>query len=317
MTRRYGRLFLSYGSATGIYPIGDDLLSNTMAGGARPALGIAVMVAGMIILASTDAVSKHLTLSFAVIQILWVRFVVFAGVGTFLAFRKNGLQGLRTKRPVAQVARAVILNLANFIFVYSLSQMPMADAHSIMAIAPLLITAASVPLLGETVGIRRWLAILVAFGGMMIILRPGTGVFDPVSLVTLAGAGCFASYTILTKIISQDDSHETTLFYTGVIGFAMMSVLVPFEWIQPLGKDWFWLIVAGAGGTLAHVCIIMALHMAPASTLQPFNYTMLVWATVLGFLIFGDLPDAWTVSGALVIVASGLYSWHRERLVSK
>jgi drug/metabolite transporter (DMT)-like permease len=280
----------------------------------RPAAGIAVMIAGMVILASTDAVSKHLTLSFAVIQILWVRFVVFAGVGTFMALRKKGLQGLRTKRPVAQVARAVILNLANFIFVYSLSQMPMADAHSIMAIAPLLITAASVPLLGEVVGIRRWTAIAIGFVGVLIILRPGIGVFDPVSLVPLAGAFCFASYTILTKVISRDDAPETTLFYTGGIGLVLMSVVVPFFWAEAAPVDWFWLVVAGIGGTLAHVFIIVALHMAPASTLQPFNYTMLVWATVLGFLVFGDLPDMWTVTGAGVIVASGLYAWYRERV---
>ena len=279
-----------------------------------PPAGIAVMIAGMVVLASTDAVSKHLTLSFAVIQILWVRFVVFAGVGTFMALRKNGFQGLRTKRPVAQVARAVILNLANFIFVYSLSQMPMADAHSIMAIAPLLITAASVPLLGEVVGVRRWAAIAVGFVGMLIILRPGIGVFDPVSLVPLAGACCFASYTILTKVISRDDAPETTLFYTGVIGFILMSLVVPFFWTEASPVDWFWLAVAGFGGTLAHVFIIVALHMAPASALQPFNYTMLVWATVLGFLVFGDLPDMWTVTGAGVIVASGLYAWYRERV---
>jgi drug/metabolite transporter (DMT)-like permease len=96
-----------------------------------------------------------------------------------------------------------------------------------------------------------------------------------------------------------------------------MSVWVPFHWTEPTGIDWFLLAVAGIGGTLAHVCIIVALHMAPASTLQPFNYTMLVWATVLGFLVFGDLPDAWTVVGALVIVFSGLYAWHRERLVAR
>lgn len=272
------------------------------------------MIAGMVILASTDAVSKHLTLSFAVIQILWVRFVVFAGVGTFMALHKNGFQGLRTKRPMAQVARAVVLNLANFIFVYSLSQMPMADAHSIMAIAPLLITAASVPLLGEVVGVRRWTAIAVGFVGMLIILRPGIGVFDPVSLVPLAGACCFASYTILTKVISRDDAPETTLFYTGGIGLLLMSVVAPFFWAEASPIDWFWLAVAGIGGTLAHVFIILALHMAPASTLQPFNYTMLVWATVLGFLVFGDLPDMWTVTGAGVIVASGLYAWYRERV---
>ena len=289
-------------------------LSENETGASRPALGIAVMVAGVVVLASTDAVSKHLTLSFAVVQILWVRFVVFGAVGTFLALRKSGLRGLRTKRPVAQVARAVILNLANFIFVYSLSQMPMADAHSIMAIAPLLIVAASVPFLGETVGVRRWLAVAAAFVGMLIILRPGTGVFDPVSLVPLAGACCYTGYTILTKVISRDDAHETTLFYTGIIGLFLMSVLAPIDWRPPSGIDWFWLWVAGIGGTMAHVFIIISLHLAPASTLQPFNYTMLVWATVLGFLVFGDLPDLWTVAGALVIVASGLYSWHRERL---
>lgn len=283
----------------------------------KPAAGIAVMIAGMVILASTDAVSKHLTLSFAVVQILWVRFMVFAGVGTFLALRKGGVKGLRTKRPVAQVARAVILNLANFIFVYSLSQMPMASAHSIMAIAPLMITAASAPLLGETVGIRRWMAVGIGFSGMLIILRPGFAVFDPVALVPLAGAVCFASYTLLTKVISRDDSHETTLFYTGTIGLLQMSILAPFFWTEPGAIDWFWLVVSGIGGTLAHVCIIIALHMAPASTLQPFNYTMLVWATVLGYLVFGNLPDIWTAAGAGVIVASGLYAWHRERLASR
>ena len=289
-------------------------MAETSSSGMKPAAGIVVMIAGMVILASTDAVSKHLTVSFAVIQILWVRFVVFAGVGTYLALRKAGLPGLRTKRPVAQVTRAVVLNLANFIFVYALSQMPMADAHSIMAIAPLMITAASAALLGEAVGSRRWLAVGVGFSGMLIILRPGVGVFDPVTLVPLAGACCFACYTILTKVISRDDSHDTTLFYTGVIGLLQMSILVPFFWVEPDAIDWIWLVLAAIGGTMAHVCIIIALHMAPASTLQPFNYTMLVWATVLGFLVFGDLPDAWTIAGAAVIVASGLYAWHRERV---
>ena len=285
--------------------------------GMKPTVGIAVMVAGMIILASTDAVSKYLTLSFAVVQILWVRYFVFAFIGTGLALRRNGLEGLRSRRPLTQILRALILNANNFIFVYALSQMPMADAHSIMAVAPLIITAASAPFLGEFVGFRQWIAVTFGFAGVLIILRPGFGVFDPVSLIPLVGAIFFSGYTLLTKVISRDDSNETTLFFTGITGLFVLSFLGPFFWITPTILDWFWLSIAAFGGTMAHVCIITALHLAPASTLQPFNYTMLVWATVLGFLIFGDLPDLWTIIGALVIVISGLYVWQSEKSVDR
>lgn len=269
--------------------------------------GVLVMVLGMIILASTDAVSKYLTLSFAVIQILWIRYMVFALIGSFLVLKKSGVQGLRTKRPIAQVVRALILTGTNFMAVLTLSLMPMADAHAILAIAPLMVTAVSAPILGEVIGQRRWIAVSVAFAGVLIILRPGVGVFDPVSLIPLAVAVSFSAYTVLTKVISRDDENETTLFYTGVIGLISLTTIGPFFWIQPDPIDWFWLLLAAVLGSMAHVFIITALHLAPASVLQPFNYTMLVWATLLGYLIFNNLPDVWTVLGALTIVASGLF----------
>ena len=289
-------------------------LSDPSSKAMRPAIGIAVMGAGMVILASTDAVSKHLTLGFAVVQILWVRYVIFAAMGTWLAWRKAGFDGFRTRMPVAQVARALILNAANFTFVSALARMEMADAHSIWAVAPLMIVAASAPLLGEWVGPRRWAAVALGFVGMLIILRPGLGVFDLTALIPVAGACFFAAYTILTKIISRQDPHETTLFHTGWIGLACLSIFAPFYWTVPDSQEWGLLILAGFGGTIAHVCIIVALHLAPANVLQPFNYTMLVWATVLGYLVFGDLPDTFTIFGAAIIVASGLYAWHRERI---
>ena len=281
----------------------------------RPAAGIAVMVSGMVILASSDAMAKHLTVEIAVVQILWVRYVIFATMGTVMVMRRPREGRFDAKRPVLQVARALLLNLANFLFVTSLSLMSLAEAHSVMAVAPLLVTAVSAPLLGELVGPRRWAAVAIGFSGMIIILRPGIGVFDPASLVPLAAAVCFALYTVLTKIISRTDSQEVTLCYTGVIGLLSLSLIVPFFWTRPEATDWFWLTAAGLTGTLAHVCIVAALHLAPASMLQPFNYTMLVWATVLGFLVFDNLPDLWTTIGAMVIVCSGLYAWHRERLV--
>ena len=276
--------------------------------------GIFIMIIGMITLASTDAVSKHLTVTFAVVQILWIRFIIFAGVGAFAVIKKRGFNGLRTKRPIAQIVRASMLLSANLLAVYTLSLMPLADAHATLAIAPLLVTAASVPFLGEVIDVRRWIAIGTGFMGVLIILRPGLGVFDFVAIFPLAVAILFAGYNILTKIISRDDTNETTLFYTGATGLIVLSVIIPFFWISPSLIDWGWLIVAGIGGSFAHIFIITALHFAPASKLQPFNYVMLVWATILGFFIFDDLPDYLTVLGATVIVISGLYAWDRERL---
>ena len=276
--------------------------------------GIFIMIIGMITLASTDAVSKHLTVTFAVVQILWIRFIIFAGVGAFAVLTKRGFNGLRTKRPIAQIVRASMLLSANLLAVYTLSLMPLADAHATLAIAPLLVTAASVPFLGEVIDVRRWIAIGTGFMGVLIILRPGLGVFDFVAIFPLAVAILFAGYNILTKIISRDDTNETTLFYTGATGLIVLSVIIPFFWISPSLIDWGWLIVAGIGGSFAHIFIITALHFAPASKLQPFNYVMLVWATILGFFIFDDLPDYLTVLGAAVIVISGLYAWNRERL---
>ena len=276
--------------------------------------GIFIMIIGMITLASTDAVSKHLTVTFAVVQILWIRFIIFAGVGAFAVIKKRGFNGLRTKRPIAQIVRASMLLSANLLAVYTLGLMPLADAHATLAIAPLLVTAASVPFLGEVIDVRRWIAIGTGFMGVLIILRPGLGVFDFVAIFPLAVAILFAGYNILTKIISRDDTNETTLFYTGATGLIVLSVIIPFFWISPSLIDWAWLIVAGIGGSFAHIFIITALHFAPASKLQPFNYVMLVWATILGFFIFDDLPDYLTVLGATVIVISGLYAWNRERL---
>ena len=271
------------------------------------------MILGMIILASTDAISKYLTITFAVIQILWVRYMVFAALGSCVVYRKYGFSGLRTKRPVAQIIRGLLLTGTNCLAVFTLSLMPIADAHAILAMAPLIVTAASAPLLGEAISLKRWIAVSFGFLGVLIILRPGIGIFDPISLIPLGVAVSFSAYTILTKVISRDDTNETTLFYTGVVGLVSLSFVGPFFWVEPSIVDWFWLFLAALFGSLAHVFIITALHLAPASALQPFNYTMLIWATFLGYVVFGDFPDALTVTGAIVIVVSGLLAWHWER----
>jgi len=280
------------------------------------ASGIALILLANLGFAGMDAVSKTLSTEYSVAQILWVRFAFFAVFATVLAWRRGGgiLRQFRTDRPVFQTSRALLLVAEIGCFILAFRYMQLADTHSIGAVFPLVITALSALWLGERVGVRRWTAVAIGFLGMLVILRPGMAVFDPVALLPLAGAVMFAVYQVMTKVISRTDALETTLLYTGWIGVIAMSFFGPFHWDWPDARGWGLLMLAGLLGSIGHMTVIKALEVAPASVLQPFNYTLLVWATGIGFVVFGDLPDAWTVAGATIIVASGLYVWWRERV---
>lgn len=280
------------------------------------ARGILLILVANFGFAGMDAVSKTLTMDYSVAQILWIRFAFFAGFATFLAWRRGGgiLPQFRTGRPVFQTARALLLVAEIGCFILGFRYLQLAESHSIGAVFPLIITALSALWLGEQVGVRRWTAVGIGFLGMLVILRPGLAVFEPVALLPLAGATMFAVYQVMTKIIARTDSMETILLYTGWVGFAAMSLFGPFDWTWPDAEGWGLLVLAGLLGAIGHATVIKALEIAPASVLQPFNYTLLVWATGIGFVVFGDLPDLWTVVGATIIVASGLYVWWRERV---
>ena len=280
------------------------------------ARGIVLILAANLGFAGMDAVSKTLTMEYSVAQILWVRFAFFAAFASVLALRRGGgvLRQFRTERPAFQVARSALLVAEIGCFILAFRYMPLAETHSIGAVFPLVITALSALWLGEAVGIRRWTAVCIGFFGMLVILRPGLAVFEPIALLPLAGAIGFAVYQVMTKVLSRTDSMETILLYTGWVGFAIMTFIGPFYWTWPDARGWGLLMLAGLLGSIGHMTVIKALEIAPASVLQPFNYTLLVWATGIGFLVFGDLPDFWTVLGASIIVTSGLYVWWRERV---
>jgi drug/metabolite transporter (DMT)-like permease len=267
----------------------------------------------MVALASADAVAKHLTATYAIVQILWIRYVLYAGYGVYAAYADAGTAGFHSRNVALQVARASLLAISNIVVVYAFSQLPLAHVHAVIAVAPLIVTGACVMFLGEHVEFRRWLAICAGFVGIVIILRPGANVFDLVSLSPLAGALLYATYQVLTKLVTRNDGAGTTQFFTGLIGLLWFSIAVPFVWQDPAAGDWWWLCAAAILGTMAHVLIVLGLHLAPASTVQPFNYSMLVAATVLGYIFFDEIPDGATMSGAVVIVAAGLYVIHRER----
>jgi drug/metabolite transporter (DMT)-like permease len=276
--------------------------------------GILCALAAWLLFAGMDAGSKQLAESYSIVQILWLRYIALIVIAAWLARRRGGNAALRTRRFWLQSARSLLLVVEIGLFILTITVLPLAEAHAIIAVTPLLVTALSVPLLGERVGIRRWSAIGVAFIGMLIILRPGFGVVHPLALVALLCALLFALYQILTRIVSRDDPPMTTLFYTALVGAIGLSLIGPFYWTTPDAVGWALFGFVALLGASGHFLLIKALQLAPASVLQPYSYTLLIWATVVGFAAFGNLPDLATVLGAAVIAASGLYTFARERL---
>ena len=271
------------------------------------------MVAGMAMLASLDAVGKLATQTYPVSQVLFLRFAVFLAFALALAARRGGVRPiLRTRNWRLQLFRSLLLALEMWLFVYAISKLPLADVHAVAAVSPLIATALAVPLLGERVGPWRWAAVMLGFVGTLVVIRPGIGVFDPLTVLPLVAAFAWAYYQLLLRRL-REDPPETTLLYTAIVGFAVWSTTVPFAWVPPDAYGWALLCAVGILGVTTHGLLILAAREAPAALLQPFNYTLLVWATLWGWVGFGAFPDSWTIAGASIVVSSGLFTIWRER----
>lgn len=276
--------------------------------------GIAIVLLGVFMFACVDTLNKVLGQSHSIAQILWVRFLIFVPIALALSYRRHGGLTWRSQRPLLQAARAALLVIEMGFFVAALKYLPLADVQAIAASAPLMVVALSVPFLGEKVGWRRWSAVAVGFTGVLIIVRPGFESMSTGTILTLIGTAMWAVYQIMLRIVGRYDPAPTTALWTAVIGLAMTSAVVPFHWTEPTPLGWFLLLLIGILGAAGHTVFMKAFTLAPASALQPFTYTQLVLVTILGWLVFGDLPDVWTVAGASLIVAAGLYSIYRARL---
>lgn len=273
------------------------------------------MLLAVFIFASQDGITKTLIGQYEAPQILLVRFVAFALFVTAWVARRGGIRkAAATKRPVLQIVRCLLIAAEIGLFAWIVHYMPLADVHALFASAPLMITALSVPILGEVVGIRRWSAVGVGFIGVLIILRPGLTAVQPVAMLVLLGSLMFALYVVLTRLVSRDDSSETSLFYMAWVGFFFSAFIGPFYWTWPDLEGWLWLFALTCTSITGHVLFVMALKEAPAAVLQPYQYTILVWAAIFGFVFFGDIPDMPTIIGASIIVASGLYMLYREQI---
>ena len=278
--------------------------------------GILLMLLTMVFFVAADAIAKYLTRSYPVIEVTWGRFVFHLTLLLpFLVGRRN-LTVFRTNRLRLQLARSLLQIGSTVLYFSAIALLPLATATVIAFAQPLLLTVFSVPLLGEKVGLRRWSAVLIGFVGVLIIVRPGGGAALGVShwamLLPLATAAVSAFYQIATRLVASHDRVETSLFFTAVSGAIVASIAVPFVWRTPDLEGWTLMLATGVLAGAGHYCIINAFKRAPASVLAPFSFTQLIWATALGYLIFGDLPDGATLLGALVIIGSGLYVFYRE-----
>jgi drug/metabolite transporter (DMT)-like permease len=277
--------------------------------------GILAMVAASVVFAVQDAMSRHLAGAYNVFMVVMLRYWFFAAFVVLLAARQAG--GLRaaaaTRQPLVQALRGLLLAGEVCVMVAAFVMLGLVRAHAVFACYPLLVAALSGPILGERVGWRRWSAIGVGFLGVLVILRPGFGVFDPRALFAFASASMFALYSLLTRHVARADSAATSFFWTGTVGAAAMTVIGLGHWQPMSAPDWGWMAALCVTGALGHWLLIRAYELAEASAIQPFAYLQLVFAAGIGMAVFGDALQPNVALGAAITVAAGVFTLHRAR----
>lgn len=281
-------------------------------------LGIFLMVITTIVFASQDGLSKYLATEYNVYMVVMIRYWFFAAFVMTISSRKPGgvKQVAKTKTPLLQIFRSLILVAEMCVTILAFTLLGLAETHAIFASYPLIIAMLSGPILGERVGWRRWLAICVGFFGILIILNPGNGIFSPYALVPLAGAILFALYGLLTRYAGQYDNSSTSFFWTGIIGCIAMTAIGLNFWDPVSQADWSIMLILSASGMLGHFLLIKCYEVAEASAVQPFAYLQLIWASIIGIIIFGEQITTNVFIGACIIVGAGLFTLWRERKVS-
>jgi len=271
-----------------------------------------MMLVGIAGFAVMDATIKWLTADYPVPQVIALRSWFGLPILILLAMRGGGLPALKTKRPLVHFGRYALVMLLSLSFFWALSNMKLVDAVAIAFATPIIITALSVPLLGEPVGMRRWIAVGIGFCGVLIMLRPGIGVFQWAAMAALGAAVVYALLMISTRACKSTESTASLMLYPQ-IGVSLSGIImVGFFWVTPTPLDLALFALAGFFGSIGVMCLTHAFRMAPAATIAPFEYTALLWATLLGYLVWGELPDSITLAGASIVAASGLYIIYRE-----
>ena len=287
----------------------------------EPMRGIPLLLGSVSLFSVSDALTKRLGETLPAVEVAWLRYGTFLAIASILLLRAPGRGLLRSRAPGLQVLRGLGVVASAILFITGLQHLHLAEATAINFISPVFVTVMSVVFLGERAGWRRWSAIGVGVLGMLIILRPGSDAFTLAALFPIGSAVAWASAVTVTRRIGAVDAPETTLFWTAGVGFAVVTLVLPFLMLfSPAGVTLPNLSQIGLGllvgifSAAAQYLVVLAYRAAPASVLAPFSYTQLLTSGLLGVAMFGHVPDGWTLLGATVIAASGLYMAHRERV---
>lgn len=273
--------------------------------------GIVLFLAAGVCFTILDVIAKYLSRDYSIVQIAWARYVFAIVAVMALIPRAHRRRPFISAKPLLQTVRAALLVMVTLMFFLAVSYLPLADVTSVGFATPLIVTALGALLLGETVGPRRWAAVIIGFCGVLIIVRP-TGTIHWAVFVTLAMATGNAVFQLLTRVLSRHDSPHVAATYVAFVGAIGLTLIVPFVWKSPDLLGWVLHVAIGLAAGVGHYALASAFNQAPASTLAPFAYIQLIWITAGGFLVFGDFPDLWTIIGASIVVASGIYIFYRE-----
>ncbi|WP_343058674.1 DMT family transporter [Aurantimonas endophytica] len=274
--------------------------------------GICLTILSGLSLASMDTVGKFLTGRLPVMEVVWARYFFHTLVMVAWLAPTTGMRFLRTKRPGLQLLRGGTLLVATLLMYTAFSRIPLADATAVQFFAPVLVTVLSVVFLAERIGVHRLAAVLVGFGGVLLIVQPGFSETDPYLLLPLGAAAILSVYFLLTRTLSGADDSASTLFNTTAVGAVLLTLAVPLVWQWPTPMEFAMMVVVGLLGAIGHFCLVVGFSYASASALSPFLYSQVLFASIFSLVLLGDPLRPSLIAGAALLIGSGIYIWWRE-----
>lgn len=280
----------------------------------KPIIGIVLVIIATVFSAMSDAAAKMLSADLPGVEVIWLRYVCFLAIVVTSIGLARTKRVFVTEQPKLQIWRGLLVIVSSVLFVTGLRYLSISVATTTFYISPIFVTALSILFLGEEVGRRRWIATVVGLCGVILVVRPGTSAFTLAALLPICSAVFWAGALIVTRKISGLEQAQTTLLYTALVGLVVLTALLPFNWVAPSLPNVALGAFIGVAATSGQWLIIFAYRYADASVLAPFSYVQIIWASMIGFVVFGEVSDVWSYVGAAIIMASGVYTAHRERI---
>ena len=282
----------------------------------KPLVAIGLFSLAMMMFSATDGAAKYLSSDIAPQQIIFLRFVIVLILILLFCIYRGQWNILKTTQPTLQILRGLLLAVCSLIFYFALKHLPLELCAAIGFVSPLFVTALSIPFLGERVGLRRWIAVLIGLLSVLMILRPGGVSFQLAMLLPLGSSLCWAMALVLTRLMRGSEQALTVLAWSSLVGVAAVFPLVWPVWVTPNASQWTILILLGVFNGLGQYLVIRAFMLASASLLAPFSYSIIIWSMLIGLIIFNSFPDGITLVGTTILIAAGLYIWHREKVTN-